>query len=115
MEQAEKKATFAEIGTAGLKGTAGFMREEFLAELRGARGMKVYREMRDNSDDVGSCLGIVDLLIQQVDWRVEPASQAPLDLKIAEFVTTCMHDMSAPIEVCGRHWGGFLIGYLPPN
>lgn len=104
MEQAEKKATFAEIGTAGLKGTAGFMREEFLAELRGARGMKVYREMRDNSDDVGSCLGIVDLLIQQVDWRVEPASPAALDVEIAEFVSTCLHDMSAPWSVVlGEH------------
>ncbi|OHC61457.1 MAG: hypothetical protein A3H93_07605 [Rhodocyclales bacterium RIFCSPLOWO2_02_FULL_63_24] len=26
-----------------------------------------------------------------------------------------MHDMSAPIRVCGRHWGGFRVGYLPPN
>jgi methyl-accepting chemotaxis protein len=25
-----------------------------------------------------------------------------------------MHDMSAPIKLCGRHWGGFRIGYLPP-
>lgn len=25
-----------------------------------------------------------------------------------------MHDMSAPITVCGRHWGGFRIGYMPP-
>ena len=25
-----------------------------------------------------------------------------------------MHDMTAPITVCGCHWGGFRIGYLPP-
>jgi methyl-accepting chemotaxis protein len=26
-----------------------------------------------------------------------------------------MHDMSAPVEICGRHWGGFRIGYVPPR
>jgi methyl-accepting chemotaxis protein len=26
-----------------------------------------------------------------------------------------MHDMSAPVVVNGRHWGGFRIGYLPPT
>jgi methyl-accepting chemotaxis protein len=23
-----------------------------------------------------------------------------------------VHDISAPIQVCGRHWGGFRIGYV---
>lgn len=101
---AEEKQAFVEIGTAGLKGSAGFLREEFLPELQGRRGMKVYREMRDNSDDVGACLGIVDLLIQQVDWRLEPASEDPRDVEVAAFVESCRHDMSAPWSaVLGEH------------
>jgi hypothetical protein len=99
-----EKPSFVEIGSAGLKGSAGFLREEFLPELQGARGMKVYREMRDNSDDVGSCLGIVDLLIQQVDWRVEPSVDSAQAAEVAAFVESCLHDMSAPWSaVLGEH------------
>lgn len=83
-----------EIGTTGLKRWGGFIREEFLRELQGQRGMKVYREMRDNSAIVGACLGAVQMLIRQVNWRVEPFSQEREDLERAEHFEQCRNDMS---------------------
>jgi hypothetical protein len=84
-----------EIGTSGLKRSGGLITEEFLPELRGPRAMRVYREMRDNSAVVGACLGAIEMLIRQVSWTVEPVSQEGEDVQRAEFVETCLHDMSS--------------------
>lgn len=85
-----------ELGTTGLKRSSGFIREEFLRELQGQRGMKAYREMRDNSAIVGACLGAIEMLIRQVSWCVEPYDSAITeDQKRADFVDTCRTDMSS--------------------
>lgn len=64
--------TFVEIGSTGLKQYAGFIREEYLRELQGQRGMSKFREMGD--DDIGgACLFAIEQLAGQVDWSVEPA------------------------------------------
>jgi hypothetical protein len=85
---------FAEIGTTGLKRTSGIVFEEFQKDLRGRRGMKIYREMRDNSPTVGACLGAIENLIRQASWHVESASSDPEDLKYAAHIESCRHDMS---------------------
>jgi hypothetical protein len=83
-----------EFGTTGLRRWAGFIREEFLAQLQGARGMRVYREMRDNSAIVGACLAAIEMLIRQVSWSVAPFSEESADRDRAEFLETCLSDMS---------------------
>jgi hypothetical protein len=65
-------STFVEIGSTGLKQHAGFVREEFLRELQGQRGMAKYREIGDNDDIAGACLFAIEQLAGQVDWSVEP-------------------------------------------
>ncbi len=95
MPRKPKNDSWPEIGTSGLKRSGGIIAEEFLPELRGPRAMRAYREMRDNSAVVGACLGAIEMLIRQVSWHVEPASQDAQDLKRAEFVETCLHDMSS--------------------
>jgi hypothetical protein len=90
-----KNDSWPEIGTSGLKRSGGIISEEFLPELRGARAMRAFREMRDNSAVVGACLGAIEMLIRQVSWHVEPASQDAEDVKRAEYVETCLHDMSS--------------------
>lgn len=89
-----------EIGSSGLKRWGGFVTEEFLRDLRGPRGMRVYREMRDNSDIVGACLGAIEMLIRQVKWWVEPAEgdSSTLGKTLATFVGECMRDMSVSWE-----------------
>lgn len=83
-----------ELGTTGLKRSAGYVDEEFLPALRGRKAVQVFREMSDNDPIVGSLLFAVDRLLRQIDWRVEPASQKPEDKEAAEFLESCMEDMS---------------------
>lgn len=83
---------FDELGVTGLHRTGkwGQVDEEFLLQLRGERAVKVYREMRDNDSVVGAVLFSIELLIRQVEWRVEGA-----DEELAEFVNSCLTDMSS--------------------
>ena len=52
-----------QVGEAGLKHWAGYISEEFLAELRGQRGMRVYDEMRRNEPAVAAMLGAITAVI----------------------------------------------------
>jgi len=87
---------FRDIGATGLKRFSGFIFEEFLQELISWRGMQVYKEMSLNDPVVASMLFAVKMLCRRVSWRVKPASNNQLDLEAAEFLESCMHDMSQP-------------------
>lgn len=93
---AVKKQTspMIELGATGLKRSAGYVNEEFLPALRGRKAVQVFREMSDNDPIVGALLFAVDRLLRQIEWRVEPASHKGEDKKAAEFLETCMEDMS---------------------
>lgn len=83
-----------EIGRIGQRRYGGTIYEEFLHELRGKRGIEVYREMSENDDVVGAILFALEMLVRQCDWNVEPGGDTAKDREAAEFVESCMHDMS---------------------
>lgn len=83
-----------ELGSTGLKRSAGYINEEFLPALRGRKAVQVFREMSENDPIVGALLFAVDRLLRQINWRVEPASHKAEDKKAAEFLESCMEDMS---------------------
>lgn len=87
------RGSFTEYGGSGLKQSSGVIREELLKELSGSRGVKIYKEMKDNCPIVGAFLFAVEQLMRQVDWKVWPASQDNADLKQAEFVDQCRQDL----------------------
>lgn len=82
-----------EIGRTGQRRYAGTFYEEFLYELRGKRGIEVYREMSENDDVVGAILFALEMLVRQCDWNVEPGGNTAKDKEAAEFVESCMDDM----------------------
>ena len=82
-----------EIGRIGQNRYGGMIFEEFLPELRGRRGIEVYREMESNDDVVGAILFAMEMLVRQVDWTVDPAGDSAKDKEAAEFVQSCMNDM----------------------
>lgn len=88
------RVNFKQLGTAGLSRHAGYVYEEFLHELRYPRAAKIYKEMADNDPVVGAVLYASEMLIRGVNWHVEPASESLEDREAAEFVESCMHDMS---------------------
>jgi hypothetical protein len=85
---------FSEIGRSGLRQWGGYVYEEFLPDLYGPLAAKTYREMAENDATVGAVLFAIEMLLRQASWSVEPASQSPEDLEAAEFLESCMHDMS---------------------
>ena len=85
----------AEYGRSGLRRFGGQIFEEFLPELRGQRGIKVYREMESNDATVGAILFAVKMMIRQAAWSVEPGGESAVDKEAAEFVEGCMDDMQS--------------------
>lgn len=90
----EKADTMGEIGHSGFRFDMGLMREEFLPELRGDRALETFREMRDNDPTIGSILGGTDMLMRQVQWWTDPATDKPEAQGAADFTEECRGDMS---------------------
>jgi phage gp29-like protein len=80
---------FTELGSSGLRRSGGIINEEFLPNLQGVKGFKVYREMRDNDPVVGAMLYAIDKVITRLEWKVEGE-----DERTAVFVQECLDDMS---------------------
>lgn len=84
-----ERSDFLELGSSGLRRAGGFINEEFLPQLQGVKGFKVYREMSDNDPVVGAMLYAIDKVITRLEWHVEGE-----DARTAEFIESCIHDMS---------------------
>lgn len=82
-----------EIGRIGQNRSNGILMEEFLPELQGIRGVEVYREMSDNDETVGAILFVIEMLMRQCTFSVEPGGKTEKDKEAAEFVESCMNDM----------------------
>ena len=82
-----------ELGRIGQKRYGGLFYEEFLLELRGRRGIEIYREMSENDDVIGAILFAIEMLIRQATWSVEPGGDTAKDREAAEFVEGCLDDM----------------------
>jgi phage gp29-like protein len=78
-----------EIGSSGLRRSGGYVFEEFLPNLQGVKGFKVYREMADNDPVVGAMLFAFDKIITRLEWHIEGD-----DERLKVFVQECLDDMS---------------------
>lgn len=67
-----KKSAGSEYGVTGLRIASGYIYEEFLQELSGDRGRRVYREMTDNDAVCGSIITAIDALLRAIPWTFEP-------------------------------------------
>lgn len=90
---AKQEANFEEIGLTGLSTSSGTVTEEFLSQLRGKKGIKAYKEMRDNDPIIGAGILAIQNLVKQAEWHIQPGGESLRDVEVAEFVESCMHDM----------------------
>jgi hypothetical protein len=89
---------FGQVGNMGLHRNTGLNREEYLPGLRsGARASKVWAEMVNDSV-VSATLSSIEMLLRRVEWNVECETSDTADTERAEFIESCMHDMSLPWE-----------------
>jgi hypothetical protein len=96
---------FIELGSTGLRRSAGYIDEEFLPQLRGRKAVQVYREMGDNDSITGAMLFAITQLLRNVDWTVTPAGKGKEAAAAAKFVEQCMDDMSDT-------WDSFIVECL---
>lgn len=98
MNTHDKKEHLKEIGRIGQyryggSGSSSLFFEEFLPELRGAKAVQVYTEMADNDATVGAILFAIEMLMRNVDFKIEPGGNSKKDKEAAEFVESCLNDM----------------------
>lgn len=91
-------APMREVGDSGLRRYSGYVRDEFLRDLVGINGVRVYREMRDNDAVVGAIMLATENLLRGVEWRAVPGSDTPDGRAGAEFLHQCLHDMEEPLS-----------------
>ena len=89
---ASEALPFLELGTSGLKQYSGYIREEFLQVLSGPRGVRVYREMRDNDAVIGAVLFALEMFIRRATWAVHPADASVRAAEYAELVRGMLFD-----------------------
>ena len=101
------------LGATGLTQFAGIIHEEWLWRLRGQSGMRIYKEMRDNDATIGAVVWLIQSLIRQAKWEVEPAPDSgPEGEAEAEFYATVMEDMETSwpdlvSEILSMVWFGY--------
>ena len=93
-EELTRKELFTELGSTGLSRFGGYVAEEWLADLQGTRGVRVYKEMRDSDPVIGAILFAIEMLCRQADWRVDPAGNVQESIEAARFLQSCLDDMS---------------------
>lgn len=105
---------FRQVGVSGLKRFSGFIYDEFLRELTGWQGVAVYKEMSRNDAMVGACLYAIKMLCRKAKWFVNPSSGKPQGKQAAEFLETCMNDMSETwIDVVNEALSMLEYGFAP--
>ncbi|CAB4179998.1 hypothetical protein UFOVP1040_21 [uncultured Caudovirales phage] len=102
------------IGDTGLKQYGGVVVEEFLKELLGQKGARVYREMADNDPIVGAVLFAVTMLIRQCKFTIQAKDDSTEAEDAKTFVEEVLTDMSQPFEsVIAEICSMFTYGYAP--
>lgn len=83
-----------ELGTTGLRRSGGFVIDEYINSLRGARGHRTYREMAENDPVIGSILFAIEKILLRLEWRIDAGGDAEQDEEIRLFIEECLDDMS---------------------
>lgn len=88
-----------ELGSYGQNVLSGDLyADEILQDLRGIRGIKKYREMRDNSATIGAVMYAIEQVLRDVDIKVCPADDSEEAKKEAEFVESVLEDMEHSLD-----------------
>lgn len=85
---------FVELGVTGLNRFGNQVAEEWLRELSGTTGIKVWTEMKDNDPTCGAVLFAIKAFSRSVPWSTKPGGSDSNDLEVADHVESCRHDMS---------------------
>lgn len=77
-------------GTSGSLIYSGQIREEYLANLMGMEGAKVWDKMRRSESQIAMLLAAICNPIKSADWDVDPFDDSEESVKQAEFIKFCL-------------------------
>lgn len=86
MEDTRNRGIMQEIGTYGVPRMGGTINDEELADLRGSNRVRTIRQMIHNDPVIGGFLFALKMLIRQIKFRVDPASDSNEDMLARDFV-----------------------------
>lgn len=100
------------LGDSGLKAYGGFINEEFLRELSGDKGLRVYREMGENDATIAAILEVFCSLIGAAPWSFAAADDSEEAEAVKVFAEEVLADMDTPLsdviaEACTMFQFGF--------
>ena len=72
--------------------------DEFIPILRGQRGIKKYREMRENDAVVGAIMFAIEQMLRPVTWEWEPADTSAEAKRASEIVERSMNELQVPFS-----------------
>jgi len=93
-QSVDPQLAYKEFGTTGTTRWGDVLHTEKIRELQGREGRLLLREMRINDPVIGAIFFAIENSLKQATWRVEPGGKEDVDKEVAEFVESCMHDMS---------------------
>ena len=82
------------LGSTGLNRQGGLINEEWLRQLEGDKGVKIYTEMKDNDPVIGAILYAIKTLVRQTQSSIQPTGESEKHVLYAEFVEQCLEDMT---------------------
>lgn len=87
------KAQFKSIGSSGTEVYSGYFNEEYLTQLRGRRGAKVWDEMRRSEPQVAMLLNAIVNPIRSANWSIQPPKDNEQGELHAEFIEANLKEM----------------------
>ena len=87
----------SKLGDSGLKGYGGFITEEYLPELTGQRGLRVYRRMA-NDATIGGMLYAMEALLRNAEWTVQAADSSPEAEQAKVWLEGVLEDMKTSLD-----------------
>jgi hypothetical protein len=85
-----------ELGRMGLTRFGGYIYEEWLTDLQGAKGAQVYKKMADGDAIIGGMLFAFREICKSAPWFAVPGGSSQDHLESAEFLESCLYDMATP-------------------
>jgi len=103
----DKKAGIKVVGVPGntdYDGWGSLDSGEYLSRLKGQAGARTYDQMRRSDPQVGAVLKALTLPIRKANYYIEPASEDPKDIEIAEIIQkNLFEEMSITWDDTIRH------------
>ncbi len=81
-----------EYGTSGNLDVNGYVGDDYLTELDGHDGRATFDRMRRSDPIIALTLDVLSLPLRKATYRIEPASDDPVDVDIAAFIQSQLID-----------------------